>query len=101
MPEGPRSTHMLPFVFQHLDYSCSVTAVDTACSSSLVGSHMACLSMREGACSTAATAGDCQAACQAGLLHLTAVHTHAMKMLYHVAKQALLQIMHPLQSVAP
>ena len=34
-----------------------VLAVDTACSSSLVGTHMACLSMTEGACSSAATAG--------------------------------------------
>ncbi|KAL0047289.1 hypothetical protein WJX82_000056 [Trebouxia sp. C0006] len=32
-------------------------SVDTACSSSLVGTHMACLSIREGTCSAATTAG--------------------------------------------
>ena len=44
-------------------------AVDTACSSSLVGTHMACLSMHEGACSSATTAGRQGSPC---LMHVTA-----------------------------
>lgn len=45
-------------------------AVDTACSSSLVGTHMACLSMREGACSSANTAGRQGGRC---LMHVIAM----------------------------